>query len=112
MMQIDFNFHDDLRGLLRPSQTYAHPMDVVRDRALDIQEKRAVLASWASDACSVPDAPHLRSCCGHTVSWDEIMDALRLLDRVARWRGLFSESKHWKGERSKGGSSGGDSFAP
>jgi hypothetical protein len=102
---------DDLCGLLSPSQTYAHPMDVVRDRNLDIQEKRAVLASWASDSCVVPDAPNLRSSGGYVVTWDEIMDALHLLDRVASWRGDLTQSKDRKGGRSKGGSDGDESLS-
>jgi hypothetical protein len=102
---------DELRRLLSPAQTYAHPMDVVRDRNLDIQAKRAVLASWASDACAVPDAPNLRSSRGQVVTWDEIMDALRLLDRVASWRGDLTPLEDRKGGRSKGGSGGDDSLS-
>lgn len=111
MRNDNIDLQDDLRGLLRPSQTYARPKDVVNDRTLGIQEKRAILASWASDACSVRDAPHLRSHGGYTVSWEEIMDALRLLDRLAQWSGLSSERKSWRGDRKKGGSGGDDAFA-
>jgi len=40
------------------------------------------LASWASDACAVEAAPELRSAPhGSTVRFDDIMDALRLLDK-------------------------------
>jgi hypothetical protein len=59
-------------------------MDVVRDRDLTLNEKRAILASWASDACAVEAAPDLRTApSGRTVRWDDIMDALRLLDAQA-----------------------------
>ena len=47
----------DLDALLHPAGAFAHPMDVVRDRDLTVSEKRAVLASWASDACAVEVAP-------------------------------------------------------
>ena len=43
----------DLDALLHPARAFAHPMDVVRDPDLTLNEKRAILASWASDACAV-----------------------------------------------------------
>jgi hypothetical protein len=72
----------DLDALLHPARAFAHPMDVVRDPDLTLNEKRAILASWASDACSVEAAPELRfTTTGSLVRWDDIMDALRTLDR-------------------------------
>src|SRR5512144_2985573 len=72
----------DLDALLHPAKAFAHPIDVVRDNDLTLNEKRAILASWASDACAVEAAPELRiSTAGKVVRWDEIMDALRMLDR-------------------------------
>ena len=74
----------DLDALLHPARAFAHPMDVVRDPDLTLNEKRAILASWASDACSVEAAPELRvTTAGRLVRWDDIMDALRTLDREA-----------------------------
>lgn len=73
----------DLDALLHPARAFAHPMDVVRDHDLTLNEKRAILASWASDACAVEAAPELRTTPSGTVRWDEIMDALRLLDAQA-----------------------------
>jgi hypothetical protein len=76
-----FNSDFDLDALLHPAGAFAHPMDVVRDCDLTLNEKRAILASWASDACAVEAAPDLRTTpSGKTVRWDDIMDALRLLD--------------------------------
>jgi hypothetical protein len=47
-----------------------------------LSEKRAILASWASDACAVECRNAFRSgTTGSMVKWDEIMDALRSLDR-------------------------------
>jgi hypothetical protein len=78
------NNHDlahDFDGLVRPSQIFEHPKDVVSDPDLSLNEKRAVLASWASDACAVEAAPTLRKTpSGRVVSFDEIMDAMRSLD--------------------------------
>jgi hypothetical protein len=74
----------DLDALLHPARAFAHPMDVVRDPDLTLSEKRAILASWASDACAVEAAPDLRvSSSGNAVRWDDIMDALRTLDDEA-----------------------------
>ena len=74
----------DLDALLHPAKAFAHPMNVVRDPDLTLNEKRAILASWASDACAVEAAPELRANgSGSVVRWDDVMDALRLLDREA-----------------------------
>jgi hypothetical protein len=42
----------EFAALLHPGTIYAHPRDVVSDPALTLGEKRAILASWASDALS------------------------------------------------------------
>jgi hypothetical protein len=74
----------DLDALLHPARAFAHPLDVVRDRDLTLNEKRAILASWASDACAVEAAPALRRTPeGRAIVFDDIMDALRILDREA-----------------------------
>ena len=74
----------DLDALLHPARAFAHPMDVVRDADLTLNEKRAILASWVSDACAVEAAPDLRvSSSGNAVRWDDIMDALRTLEGEA-----------------------------
>ena len=70
----------DLDQLLHPAQAFGHPSEVVNDPDLTLNEKRAILASWASDACAVEAAPDLRNPSGPVVRFDEIMDALRALD--------------------------------
>lgn len=78
----------DLDSLLHPASAFVHPMDVVKDLDLTLNEKRAVLASWASDACAIEAAPALRATSsGCVVSWDEIMDALCLLDEEVKKQG-------------------------
>ena len=78
----------DLDALLHPARAFAHPSDVVRDPDLTLNEKRAILASWASDACAVEAAPELRmGLAGNVVRWDDIMDALRTLDHEAAGAG-------------------------
>ncbi len=78
-------FDRDLDNLLHPAQAFDHPREVVNDADLTLNEKRAILASWASDACAVEAAPALR--CAPTsrrvVQVDEILEALRALDAVA-----------------------------
>ena len=46
--------------LLHPAGAFRTPMEVVNDPDMTVQEKRAILASWASDACAVEAAPDLR----------------------------------------------------
>ena len=74
----------DLDELLHPAQAFDHPAEVANDPDLTLKEKRAILASWASDVCAVEAAPELRSAPrGDPVRFDDIMDALRQLDRDA-----------------------------
>lgn len=87
-------FDLDLDALLHPARAFAHPRQVVSDPDLTLNEKRAILASWASDACAVEAAPALRQPPGapQPVPVDEILDALRALDRDASAR---SEAGAW-----------------
>jgi hypothetical protein len=39
----------DFNALLHPGTVFSHPRDVVADPNLSLAEKRAILASWASD---------------------------------------------------------------
>ena len=74
----------DLNLLLHPARAFGHPSHVLGDPDLTLNEKRAILASWASDACAVEAAPDLRSNArGAAVRFDDIMEALRSLDREA-----------------------------
>ena len=73
-----------LDQLLHPANAFEHPREVVDDPDLTLNEKRAILASWASDACAIEAAPELRARPrGSPVRFDDIMDALRTLDRQA-----------------------------
>jgi hypothetical protein len=71
----------EIDALLHPACAFSHPMDVVRDTDLTLYEKRAILSSWASDACALEDFPEFRQPSGAApVKFDDIMDALRGLD--------------------------------
>ena len=84
----------DPNELLHPAQAFEHPSHVVNDPDLTLNEKRAVLASWASDACALEAAPHLRSPPGgkQPVLFDEVMEALRTLDKQANEK----DSAHYR----------------
>ena len=74
----------DPNDLLHPAQAFEHPSHVVNDPDLTLNEKRAILASCASDACALEAAPHLRCVPGkRPVLFDEVIEALRRLDREA-----------------------------
>jgi hypothetical protein len=72
----------------RAAGVYTGPDDVVGDRNLTTAEKRAILASWVSDARAVEDAPSLRRLdSGAVVEVETVLEALRLLDRSPPSRG-------------------------
>ncbi len=92
----------DLTNFLHPAAAFRTPMDVVADPDLTLQEKRAILASWASDACAVEAAPDIRRppSSGPPVRFDDIMDALKQLDGEAagkpNYGKLVSRARRWK----------------
>ena len=98
----------ELDYLLHPAGAFRTPMDVVNDPDMTVQEKRAILASWASDACAVEAAPDLRRPpSAPIVRFDDIMDALKRLDgdaadkpqygkfinRAQRWKDLYRRDR-------------------
>jgi hypothetical protein len=72
----------DFNALLHPATVFDHPRDVVRHDGLTLSEKRAILASWASDASAMASNPAMRSPKGlsQPVSIDDILEALCDLD--------------------------------
>ena len=67
--------------LLQRRQRYDHPRDVLAT-ALHADEKRSILASWASDLFAVESRPDLRKPPGfrHPIHRRDILDALRSID--------------------------------
>lgn len=59
------------------------PTDVVRAASLSVDDRRAILAAWASDLYAVDSQPALRHLPGtpEPVSIDAVQAALRELDR-------------------------------
>ena len=76
----------DFQALLHPGTVFDHPQDVLADASLSRAEKRAILASWASDAAAVTSCPSLRAIPGtkSIVSIDDILEALSSLDPSSR----------------------------
>jgi hypothetical protein len=72
----------DFQALLHPGTVFEHPKDLVMHPSLTLAEKRAILASWASDASAIASCPALRAPEGlkMPVSIDAILQALRELD--------------------------------
>ena len=72
----------DLNAILHPGTVFEHPRDVLSDPDLSLAEKRAILASWASDASAIASCPSLRAPDGlkAPVTIGEILDALCALD--------------------------------
>jgi hypothetical protein len=72
----------DFEALIHPGTIYQHPCDVVSDSALTLAEKRAILASWASDASAIASCSALRAPEGlkAPVTIDDILVALCALD--------------------------------
>jgi hypothetical protein len=68
----------DFQALLHPGTVFEHPRDVVAHPDLTLAEKRAILASWASDASAIASCPALRAPKGlkAPVSIDAILEAL------------------------------------
>jgi hypothetical protein len=99
----------DIDDLLHPAQAFNHPTEVVNDPDLTLNEKRAILSSWASDACAVEAAPGLRMTpAGSRVPFDAIMDALRSLDTEAaaikgRVASTLRRRRIFAGGRGRGG---------
>ncbi|MBY5496756.1 hypothetical protein ACU8NH_27465 (plasmid) [Rhizobium leguminosarum] len=59
------------------------PIDVVRAPALSVDDKRTILAAWASDFYAIDSMPALRQVPGmpEPISIDEVQSALKELDR-------------------------------
>jgi hypothetical protein len=76
----------DLNAILHPGSVFDHPRDVLADTTLSRAEKRAILASWASDAAAVSSCPALRAIPGGKapVPIDDILEALSSLDHWPR----------------------------
>jgi hypothetical protein len=86
---------------------YTHPDEVIRDSKPTLAEKKAILASWASDARAVEDAPSLRQLdSGAVVEVEAVLQALVALEdrsdtqecwRQPVWRQRRGKILRWLG---------------
>lgn len=69
--------------ILPKGMDIARPIDVVDATTLQVDEKRAILAAWASDLYTINSRPALRYMPGtpEPVLMDEVQAALRDLDQ-------------------------------
>jgi hypothetical protein len=87
-----------LDWLATPALAFAHPNDVLTHPDLTDPERKAILASWASDARAVEDMPWLRRLeNGSTVALADVLAALRALDRAIEGEPKRSAGRavHW-----------------
>lgn len=68
---------------LDKATTFSHPDEVLANSYLTVPEKRGLLASWLSDANTVPNLPTQRQLPdGSVVTAEDILRALRTLDAI------------------------------
>jgi hypothetical protein len=81
MSQLD-RITNSLDRIFHPVSHYLSPEDVLNDARLSIDEKRAILSSWASDMYVVESQPAFREVPGiaSELRLDDILAALRRLD--------------------------------
>jgi hypothetical protein len=72
----------EIDALLHPARQYQSPAEVLADPSLTPSERRAILSSWASDACAVKSMPSLQRApfSARPATFDQVMDALAQLD--------------------------------
>jgi len=101
----------DIDELLHPANAFGHPFEVVNDPDLTLNEKRAILASWASDACAIEATPELRATPqAAVVRFDDVIDALRILDKQVtgdKYRRELRRSRVFRRQRRRGESDSG-----
>jgi hypothetical protein len=68
----------------KPAPQFSYPHQLVRDPDIGLDQKRAILAAWASDEHAVESFPTLRHLPGtpFPVTFSSIMDARAELDRI------------------------------
>jgi hypothetical protein len=71
-------------SLGRPFWAFSYPHQVVSNPNMGLEEKRAILAAWASDVHAVECLPTMRHLPGtpFPVTFSSIMNAMAQLDRI------------------------------
>lgn len=91
--------------LLHPSEHFNHPRDVLAAQDIGDDEKRAILASWASDIFAIESIPGFRLYPGtdNAVSYDDIIEALKALDKDDEQSGKLGSSSPFNLQRTNRG---------
>ncbi|MBN9545314.1 MAG: hypothetical protein J0I19_07565 [Alphaproteobacteria bacterium] len=73
---------------------FVHPWEVLNEKNLSADQKRAILSLWASDACAVESRPGFRWMPGTPgpILFDHVMQALLALDSEADWSSHAAKS--------------------
>ncbi|MFJ6322243.1 MULTISPECIES: hypothetical protein [unclassified Rhizobium] len=81
--------------LLHPAEHFGHPRDVLAADDIGDDEKHATPASWASDIFAIESIPALRlyPATDKAVSYNEIIEALKTLDKHDRQSGEQESSR-------------------
>jgi len=79
---MEMNMNEQMldQSLLVPD--FVHPCEVLLNKSLSADKKRAILSLWASDACAVESRPGFRWMPGTPgpILFDHILRALQALD--------------------------------
>ncbi|MFE1599894.1 hypothetical protein [Methylobacterium sp. ID0610] len=89
---------DAFEAFVAPGDVFRHPREVLVHPSLSTAEKRAILASWASDARAVESCPTLRclpGCRAEPVPLHEVLAALQALDDDAPIWATKQVSQKW-----------------
>jgi hypothetical protein len=76
------------QALVAPGDVFRHPREVLTHPQLTQADKRTILASWASDACALENAPSMRCLIGsraEPVPVDAVLATLAELDEESPW---------------------------
>ncbi|WP_244937419.1 hypothetical protein [Methylobacterium crusticola] len=93
---------DAFEAFCAPGDVFRRPREVLSYPGLSRAEKRAILASWASDARAVDTCPALRclpGCRAEPVPLDEVLAALQELDGEPANRALAGSPEQRFSER-------------
>jgi hypothetical protein len=76
----------EVQPMSGPLFSYRHPFEIAQSPKLEPEVKRAILASWASDAAAVLSRPGLRKPPGvrRAVPIDDVLTALKMVDAEQR----------------------------
>ena len=91
-------------AFIAPGDVFRYPREVLAYPGLSKAEKRAILASWASDARAVESCPALRclpGCKAEPVPLEVVLAALLELDGIAATGSAAEAPEHRRSQQSR-----------